>query len=769
MKGISTRSRYPVDRLALILIGCVVFSAAWSIAAADWMPRLDLLGNTVVVAIVLGTLIVTRPWRAAFAHMVMIAYGAIWVTLIVLDQMPDKVYGWTGLDTLRHLIVRLGEHIYIWGQAVITGGVGTDNSIFLLFLASVFWLIAYIAIWNTFRRQHIWRAVAPAGVALLINTYYYGGPESLFLLLIVYIFCVLMYAARLYTLNQEQRWQFSRVRFNPEIKRDFLQIGFGIALAAVLFGAVAPTVLGAPQISDLWRQVSRPVRSVEESFNRLFSGLQPHGLAFANPFGRTLALLGQRTLGNELVMEVKSTEADYWQAVVYDEYTGTAFQSSDTTRLAVDPNEPFGEPFEKRAIVTQTFTVYFPNNTLIFAAPQALKVDRATWVETLPADTTPDVAMWTAINPLGAGDAYQVFSSVSTANVTELRAAGTIYPASIRQRYLQLPTSLPDRIRQLARKIVSDAGATNPYDQATALEVWLRTNIKYNEKIAPPPPGRDGVEYVLFDVKEGYCDYYASAMAVMARSLGIPARIVTGYSSGNYDSERGLYQVYQFNAHTWTEVYFPKYGWIQFEPTASQPSISRPQPVTASTDANSPDSELDLNDLRARNREPLDLEFDPLNGPASPVDQVKPAVEQPVTQLGTIALIVAAVLVLLVAAVIGMWVYEGRGGMRNASGAEWIFARLTRMTKWLRIKISPAQTPFEQAQTIGTVLPGREPVLAQVANLYVAERYGRTPADRVEAQTIWRTLRPSLWWAGVKRRIPRSLPRFKRRTKPIRS
>ena len=117
-----------------------------------------------------------------------------------------------------------------------------------------------------------------------------------------------------------------------------------------------------------------------------------------------------------------------------------------------------------------------------------------------------------------------------------------------------------------------------------------------------------------------------------------------------------------------------------------------------------------------------------------------------------------------------MWLYEGRGSKRNPSGAEWIFARLVRMAKWLRIKINPAQTPFEQAQAMSTAMPEREPVLTHVANMYVLERYGRTPADRLEAQTMWRTLRPSLWWTGFKRRIPRSFPRLStrrfRRIKP---
>ncbi|MBI5563631.1 MAG: DUF4129 domain-containing protein [Chloroflexi bacterium] len=772
------RHRYPIDRLALVLIGSVVFSAAWSIASAEWMPRLDLLGLTVVAALTLGTIVVSRPWRARVAHVSMILYGVIWVTLIALDQMPDKVYGWTALDTLRHMIVRLGEHIYIWGEAVITGGVGTDNTIFLLFLGAVFWLITYLAVWNTFRQPRMWRAVAPAGVALLINTYYYGGPQSLYLLVVVYLFCVLMYAARLYTLKQAERWQFSRVRYNPEIKRDFLQIGSSIAIAALLFGTIAPTVLGAPQISDLWRQISRPVRSVEESFNRLFSGLQPNGLAFANPFGRTLALLGQRNLGNELVMEVKASGGRYWQAVVYDEYTGTAFQSSDTTRLAVDPNErPFEGQFEQRSLVTQTFTVFFPNSTLVFAAPQAAAVDRAAWVETYPIETagaaasgTPDVSMWTVINPLSAGDSYQVTSLNSVANIAQLRGAGTDYPASIRQRYLQLPGSLPARVRELARQIVSEAEATNPFDAASALEFWLRTQIKYNEKILAPSPGVDGVDYVLFDVKEGYCDYYASAMAVMARSLGIPARIATGYTQGALDETRDVYQVYQFNAHTWAEVYFPQYGWVQFEPTASQPSLVRLQPSTSN---NLSDEELNAADREQqfRSREQEEQEFDPFLGPPSPLDlsDIQPPAETSSPWPWIIGAVAVVVLALLIVA--AMYVYEARdSNPRARRGGEWAFARMARMAHWLRVKLSPWQTPYEQAQALSKIMPLNEPTIERVASLYVHERYGRGEAEPLEAQVTWRSLRGPMWWAGFKRRLPRSLPslrRIFRRNRPV--
>lgn len=756
---------HSLDYIAFALIGVIVFCAAWSIAVASWMPRLDLLGLTTVVALFIGALITTRPWRFRYATLVMLGYGFLWITLIALSYMPDKVYGYTWSDTLRHLTTRLGEHIYIWGEAAFSGGVGTDNTIFLIFLSTAFWIIAYLAVWNTVQRRHLWWAIAPAGVVLLVNIYYYGGAQSLLPLLAIYLLAVLLYTARLYTLNREQHWNSYRVRFNPEIKRDFLQIGLTIALAAVAFAFVAPGIFSAPQITSLWHEVSRPVRSVEDTFNRLFSGLQPQGLPFANPFGRTLALTGPRNLGNERVMEVRAPEGRYWQAVVYDQYTGAAFQSSETQRVSFNAGEAIARlEYNGRSLITQTFSIYFPNNTQIFAAPQPLSIAEPSWGENFSDGET---ALWTALTPFTDGESYQVVSAVSQASIDQLRTAGAQYPAAIRERYLQLPDSLPRRVPTLARQIVANAGAMNPYDQAAALELWLRINIKYNDQISAPAPGQDGVDYVLFEKREGYCDYYASAFAVMARSLGIPARVVTGYAQGQFDSKRDLYEVHQFDAHTWAEVYFPNYGWIQFEPTASQPSIERPREITAASDPNSPDKDQ-IDRTHIGGPQPKDEEFDPLSGPASELN--RPAASTaPAAPPVLIAGMVASLALLVTAGgFFGLtWWYENRGMPRQASGGLWGFARLTRLATWLRVRSSAAHTPFEQAQLVGQIVPQRQAEINRLAEGYVRERYGRATVDVAETRLLWRRVHWPMWWAGFKRRLPHW--RFRRRRRGPRS
>jgi len=148
-----------------------------------------------------------------------------------------------------------------------------------------------------------------------------------------------------------------------------------------------------------------------------------------------------------------------------------------------------------------------------------------------------------------------------------LQATSRDYPDWIRQRYLHLPEQIPNRVLTLARDLT--ATAPTPYDRAKAIENHLRA-FPYNLDL-PAPPKQDIVDYFLFDLRQGYCDYYASSMVVLARAAGIPARLAVGYASGTYDAENGRYLVTEADAHSWPELYFPEYGWIPFEPTAAQP------------------------------------------------------------------------------------------------------------------------------------------------------------------------------------------------------
>ena len=178
----------------------------------------------------------------------------------------------------------------------------------------------------------------------------------------------------------------------------------------------------------------------------------------------------------------------------------------------------------------------------------------------------PDVlAVRAAGGNAASGDPYQLTASVSSAEPEDLRSADQEYPTWVWIRYTQLPADMPPRVAELSREITADAD--NPYDKAKAVESWLKTSIGYNLAIDPPPFGADGVDHFLFESREGYSEYFGSAMTVLMRSAGIPARMTTGYTTGNLIDGSNLYLVSDRHSHGWAEVYFPGYGWIPFEPT----------------------------------------------------------------------------------------------------------------------------------------------------------------------------------------------------------
>lgn len=139
------------------------------------------------------------------------------------------------------------------------------------------------------------------------------------------------------------------------------------------------------------------------------------------------------------------------------------------------------------------------------------------------------------------------------------------YPAGVSLAYLQLPR-LDPRIPELARKIT--ASTASNYARARAIESYLQQNLGYTLQL----PGRieaDPLANFLFDRKKGHCEYFASTMAVMLRSLGIPARVVNGFRGGEFNDLNGSYILRSRDAHSWVEVYFPEYGWATFDPTPS--------------------------------------------------------------------------------------------------------------------------------------------------------------------------------------------------------
>lgn len=386
-------------------------------------------------------------------------------------------------------------------------------------------------------------------------------------------------------------------------------------------------------------------------------------------------------------------------------------------------------------------------------------------IVTGPLPVYDDIESVQAQTDLAVNDTYQVSGLVSNASGDQLAAAGTDYPAYVTERYLQLPTTVTDRTRALARQLVTDAGASTPFDMAEVIQNDLRTRIAYIENPPEPPSNQDVVDYVLFETQAGYCEYYASAMAVMLRTLDIPARVVTGFFPPDYDASNAGYIYREENAHVWVEVYFPGYGWIPFEPTSNrsapsfgddEPSASpSPSPTLAPTESPSPSSPTGSSPSPSPS---------PVSSPSpSPAAVAATAEDDPGSPIdGPLAWALVAIGAILLALIIValMLVFAWRRGLKGMSPVTALYARMVRLGHWLRIRSEPATTPSEYAEQIGRTVPVARRSARTVAEQYAAEQYaarGTAPSYPV-GQRAWDELRGTLI-----RAIPRLLSPRRRR------
>ena len=171
---------------------------------------------------------------------------------------------------------------------------------------------------------------------------------------------------------------------------------------------------------------------------------------------------------------------------------------------------------------------------------------------------------YTPLEPLRPNSTYRIVAELNLASEEAMREADQDYYPGILNRYLQVPDSLPTRVRTLASALTEET--TNPYDSAVIIEAFLRT-MEYTTVPGEIDHDADVVDHFLFESRKGYSDHFASSMAMMLRTLGIPTRLVLGFGPGNADPEEEGYLVKDRDSHSWPEVFFPGIGWVPFEPT----------------------------------------------------------------------------------------------------------------------------------------------------------------------------------------------------------
>jgi protein-glutamine gamma-glutamyltransferase len=266
-----------------------------------------------------------------------------------------------------------------------------------------------------------------------------------------------------------------------------------------------------------------------------------------------------------------------WRGLALDSFDGRHWYNDNTKQTAVQPVSygrfiiPREPGAENRPVETLRYKVLLApvSSDVVFAAASARLITGRMHLLTLDeTDSLHDNRY--AFSPVQ----YEVVSQVGLPSPSALRSAPETYSRDIRLLYLRLPLNLDPRIKALAEQAASPAA--NNYDRAVQVRNYLRDNFGYTlegQNVGPSDP----MGSFLFTTRKGYCEYFASAMAIMLRTIGIPARLVNGFRTGSYNRYGKDFVVRARDAHSWVEVYFAGYGWIPFDPTPPDP-----HPVTAS-------------------------------------------------------------------------------------------------------------------------------------------------------------------------------------------
>jgi transglutaminase-like putative cysteine protease len=596
------------DWFSAVLVILLLLTASGRLVATRWTDGLGVVLDFVILGTILGMALGRSSYHPILTFLTSVAYGILiipWRLGVTMSQ---------GIDWSERLLNMIGRVNMIIGQIVNQTDV-TDSLLFVLLMACLFWILSVNAGYVLTRYANAWRIILPAGLTLVVIHYYHNCPvvnlrqcvnidvRGGSSYIAVYMLLSLLLVARIYYIRQMQSWRDRHTFIHSDVGFDLLRV---TVVAVVVLMAMAWTV---PAFGNKLFQNGGPLKSINRSlnsaskfFSHAFASLSYSSGPSTEYFGQGLYLGKGSEISYAMVLQVDAPQPSpsggnyYWQARVYDRYENGGWTSNYPFTSEIKAQYPIlTSPFIKgRQISTFNFFAY-KNLGLLFFPTQVVSVSRPVIVHLIrEPDGTPDVSFLELNSELFSGERYQVLSAVSSLTVRELKNVGTKYPDWVLNQYLQLPSSITPRTRALAQQIAS--GLTNQYEITDAVTQYLRENITYSRVIPAIPANQEPIDWFLFDLKEGFCNYYATAEVILLRSLGIPARLAVGYAQGEGVTQQtpGLpanvndkqtYQVREKDSHAWPQVFFPDIGWVEFEPTSSIREIVRPsgevQPETA--------------------------------------------------------------------------------------------------------------------------------------------------------------------------------------------
>ncbi len=578
------RTKHLYVPLALILGIASTFSD--SVQQAGWTRHEISYFLVVLTAFLFGAATAVSHFRGRTAF----AYH-LFLSLIVAAESVGRFFPLRMLVTIEPQIsiiqsmhaqiMNLLARIEYWGLAIIDRQQIFDKGWLLFCIVFLIWNGSAWFMWSLIRRKRALEGLVPLGLMLGVNIQLGEEPTSP-LITFTALSCLLLAFMVYYRAHAD--WRERKVD-HPDLSFDWSAIAALLTASITVFVFIFPiftSIEGWQKIADfLERMRIEPISDNGPLSGGPFPSLSGEAISAYTPNMSTIGIPleeGTQTIMRvrlsdpvppppELEIQTAAIPKHYWRNEVFVEYTGSGWlpiESQSTFEPIPDtvPDAPPGRYF-----LRQSFWITADHGEKLFAVNQPVWGDHNIQLLSIG----PDDSLVT-----GKPDRYGIASFASDVSARELASASSTYSDEIAETYLQLPNTISERTRNLSAQVAF--GSESNYEVVKRVENYLRSNYTYNLDVPQVPEGRDAVDYFLFEAPGGFCSYYASAMAVMLRLQGIPSRVVTGYSMGEFDYRVNEYRVRVNNAHAWVEVYFNEYGWIEFEPTTALTTFNRGLP-----------------------------------------------------------------------------------------------------------------------------------------------------------------------------------------------
>jgi transglutaminase-like putative cysteine protease len=616
-------------------------------------------------------------------------------------------------------------------EVVVLGRNSYETSIFLLILGSLLWGAGQFAAYAVFRRHKPIPAIMLTGFILLVNVSVTTRDQ--YLHLIVFVAAALVLVVRLNLLDQAREWRLRGMRDVADISQAFLRNGAAFVLIAIIAATTLAANASSAPLSRAWRDMDDDLLEVGYAINRFLGGVSGSARGPNILFTPNQTIRGVWESSSEVVFTARSTddEPQYWRGATYDSFDGHGWQQLDRQSLIVDTGVEMLQDTPERIVgpdsrheVTVTVLPIDYGGDVIVAPEAPNKADQPT--EIVVHGLQGAFVQAKLVNGIQANVPYTLTSLVRdfsgpralTGNV--LGVAGQNYPAWTDPYLAIRPDSLGEEVSATARSIVAKLPITqrDPYHIALAIQNYLfeTGGFTYNTDVRRLcDPGERLVDCFLH-TKQGYCEYFATAMVMMLRELGIPSRYVLGYLPGR-EQEDGSLLVDRSAAHAWVEVFFPGHGWVQFDPTPGNQENGQQRTILAAGPEQGPPPSAQPRETFGRG----DLECadrnDCENGPApDPFNPQGPASAQSVGPW-----IIGGLLVLGLLALAAFAVFR-----RNPSTEpELAYRGVTRLATRLGYGPRPAQTAYEFTAGLGQLVPIASDDLRLIATAKVEATYGR--------------------------------------------